>query len=66
MNRVEQFNQIVRGAVTLGLTAAFIYGFVVAKLVTGEVFVATYSVIVTFWFVSRQQQQASGEAPRSP
>lgn len=52
MTRVESFNALVRGLVTLGLVGTMCYGFIVEK-VSAEAFVGVVSGVVTFWFASR-------------
>lgn len=51
--RVEQFNQAIRGAVTIALCLGFLYGFWAAKI-SGEVFTAVFSGVIGFWFATRQ------------
>ena len=64
MTKIEQFNALVRGVVTLSLTAAFVYGFVVAKLIGSEAFLSVFSGVVTWWFISRDQRKQDGEVTK--
>ena len=59
-------NQLVRGVITLAMTAAFIYGFIVT-LVGTEAFVTLFGSVLTWWFVSRtNQQQRAGDGASPP
>jgi hypothetical protein len=58
--RVQSLNQLVRSLITLGLSAFFIYGFIIGKI-SGEVFTNLVVVAVTWWF-SRDQSTASAKA----
>ena len=61
--RIEKFNNMVRGLVTLGLTYGFIYGFVVSKVVSVEAYLGIFGAVVAWWFATRQQQSRAGDAP---
>jgi len=54
----EKINTYVRPIITVALTAAFIYGFIVAAI-TADVFVPIASMVITWWFKSRDEQKKS-------
>ena len=56
-NRVESFNNMVRGLVTLGMVAAFIF-MSIRHVDVPEGFLVTLGTVVTFWFTSRDQKAA--------
>ena len=58
-NRVDKFNSLVRGLVTLGLTYGFIYGFIVSKVVSVEAYIGILGAAIGWWFSTRQQQTRS-------
>jgi hypothetical protein len=51
-SRVDKFNQLVRGIVTVGLAAGFIYGFV-TKLIDPGLYANVFGIIIAFWFATR-------------
>ena|SRR5687768_155268 len=55
-SRIEQFNQIVRSLVTLGLLGGFLFGFVVSKEIGGDIFTTVFASVVGYWFASRDQK----------
>ena len=55
---MEGYRAIVRPSVTIALTGAFIYGFVADKVDT-QAFLTIFGVIITFWFKSREDKNAS-------
>ena len=50
--KIEQFNQMVRGLVTLGLVAAFLF-MCIRGISVPEAMLTILSVVITFWFTSR-------------
>ena len=60
--RVDQFNSLVRGIVTLGLTFGFVYGFIVSKVVSVEAYIGIFGAVSAWWFASRSQQTRSTDA----
>lgn len=58
MTRVESFNALVRGLVTLALTGTLCWGFIV-KIIGAEAFVTVVSGVIAFWFASRQSPTRS-------
>jgi len=64
VTKIEQFNALVRGVVTLGLTAAFITGFLYMKIIGSEAFLSVFSGVITWWFISRDQKNAAPETPK--
>lgn len=60
--RIEALNQAVRALVTLGLAGAFIWGFVFLKLISGEVFTAVVTGVISYWFAARGGEQATKAA----
>jgi len=61
-SRIEALNQAVRAIVTLALVGGFLFGFVVLKAISGEVYTAIVSGVVGFWFAARQGEQAAKAA----
>ena len=57
VTRIEQFNQLLRGLTLLAFVGAFIYGFLVSKLVGSEAFLAMFGIVITWYFKSRDEQQ---------
>lgn len=55
--RVDQFNSLVRGVVTLGLTFGFVYGFIVSKVVSVEAYIGIFGAVSAWWFASRSQAE---------
>jgi hypothetical protein len=53
---VDTFDRLTRGIMTLGMTAGFIFLAITGKL-SSDVYTNIYGIVVTFWFVSRQNQQ---------
>jgi hypothetical protein len=50
---LDQFKSTVRPIITLLFCAVFLYGFV-EKLVSAEVFVSTATLVIKYWFDSRE------------
>lgn len=63
--RIEQFNSLVRGIVTLALIFGFVWGFVVAKVVSVDAYIGILASITAWWFASRTQQTRSSDAKPS-
>ena len=61
-SRVTTFNGMVRSLITLAMAAAFIYGFVWQKSISGEVFTNLVVLTVTWWFSRDQASAASKES----
>lgn len=68
--KVDQFNSIVRGVVTLALTFGFVYGFIVSKVVSVEAYIGIFGAVSAWWFASRTQAtratDKSGNGPPPP
>ncbi len=65
--RFEQFNSLVRGIVTLGLMFGFIWGFVVAKVVSVDAYIGILASVTAWWFASRtQQNRGTDQKPTEP
>ena len=54
--KAEQFNQVVRGAVTLILVIGFVLGFLVFKIIDSQVFSQIVGMVVAFWFAARERE----------
>ncbi len=54
---IEKLNQGVRGIVTLGLTATFVFLAVTGKI-SGDVFTSVFAGILGYWFASRDSKAA--------
>lgn len=61
-SRVDQFNSLVRGVVTLALTFGFVYGFIVSKVVSVEAYIGIFGAVVAWWFASRTQASRANDA----
>ena len=61
--RVEKFNSLVRGFVTLALTFGFVYGFIVSKVVSVEAYIGIFGAVVAWWFATRQQPNRATDKP---
>lgn len=57
---VESARKLVRPIVTLVLTGAAVYGFVV-KLISADVFIPLVTMVFTFWFVDRTKKKEKTE-----
>ena len=65
--RVDAFNSLVRGGVTLVLTIGFLYLALRPKDgLDPALFANIYSVILGFWFGSGAAKLLTGEKPPSP
>jgi hypothetical protein len=60
--RLTQFNQITRPAVTLMFAAAIIVGFFIGRI-SGETFIGIAGPVIAFWFAQRQADRRRGDAP---
>ena len=58
-SRVESFNSLVRGLVTLALSFGFVYGFVVSKVVSVDAYIGIFGAVTAWWFASRAQATRS-------
>ncbi len=58
--RTQTFNQMVRSIITLALTAGVLYGFVITKTISAEVYVPLATLAITWW-LNRDQQAASSK-----
>ena len=58
-NRIESFNSLVRGLVTLALIFGFVWGFVVAKVVSVDAYIGILASVTAWWFASRTQATRS-------
>ena len=72
-NRIESFNSLVRGLVTLALIFGFVWGFVIAKVVSVDAYIGILASVTAWWFASRTQasrssdtKPAEGPAPSPP
>ena len=65
-SRIDKFNSLVRGVITLGLTAGFIYGYVVAKIVGTEAYIGIFGSVIAWWFASRSQATRASDIPPAP
>ena len=65
-SRVEKFNSLVRGLVTLGLTFGFVYGFVVSKVVSVDAYIGIFGAVTAWWFASRVQASRSTDQATPP
>lgn len=63
--RIEQFNSMVRGIVTLGLMFGFVWGFVVAKVVSVDAYIGILASVTAWWFASRSQATRATDAKPS-
>ena len=54
-SRVDQFNSLVRGVVTLALTFGFVYGFILSKVVSVAAYIGIFGAVSAWWFASRTQ-----------
>jgi hypothetical protein len=54
--RIEQFNQVVRSLVTVGLLGGFLWGFTVSKEIGGDIFTTVFASVIGYWFASRDQK----------
>ena len=59
--RVDQFNSLVRGVVTLALTFGFVYGFIVSKVVSVEAYIGIFGAVSAWWFASRNQASRASD-----
>lgn len=57
--RIEKFNSMVRGVVTLALMFGFVWGFVVAKVVSVDAYIGILASVTAWWFASRSQPTRS-------
>lgn len=65
--RIEKFNSMVRGLVTLALMFGFVWGFVVAKVVSVDAYIGILASVTAWWFASRSQPTRSTDAkPTEP
>lgn len=60
-SRVDQFNSLVRGVVTLALTFGFVYGFIISKVVSVEAYIGIFGAVSAWWFASRTQASRAGD-----
>lgn len=65
-SRIDKFNNLVRGLVTLGLAYGFIYGFVVSKVVSVDAYIGIFGAVVAWWFASRVQASRASDQPPAP
>lgn len=65
-SRVDKFNSLVRGLVTLGLTFGFVYGFVVSKVVSVDAYIGIFGAVTAWWFASRVQSSRSTDTTPPP
>lgn len=63
--RVDQFNSLVRGVVTLALTFGFVYGFIISKVVSVEAYIGIFGAVSAWWFASRTQATRATDAKPS-
>ena len=61
-SRIEKFNSMVRGLVTLALMFGFVWGFVVAKVVSVDAYIGILASVTAWWFASRSQPTRSTDA----
>ena len=61
ITRIEQFNQAVRGIVTLSFVAAFIF-MAISKFDIPEAMMIIVTNVITFWF-AREQKTTSAKSP---
>ena len=57
---IDQIKALVRPVVTFGIVGAVIYGFV-TKLIATDVFVPLATLVLVFWFESREKKTESQE-----
>ncbi len=62
-SRVESFNLAVRSVVTVGLTAGFLWGFIVQQAIDPAIFVTMFATVLGFWFGSRDAKQRASDQP---
>jgi len=55
---VEQIKALVRPVVTFGIVGTVIYGFV-TKLISPDVFLPLATLVIGFWFASREKKNNS-------
>lgn len=60
-NRIESFNSLVRGLVTLALIFGFVWGFVIAKVVSVDAYIGILASVTAWWFASRTQASRSSD-----
>lgn len=60
--RVQKFNQTVRSIITLALVGGFLWGFLVTKNITPEIFSQLVVLAVTWWLTRDSQSAAAKEA----
>ena len=53
---VEKAKELVRPVITFMLSGTLVYGFVTDKI-TGEVFVPFVTMVLMYWFKSRDEQK---------
>lgn len=59
---LDVFNQGVRGFVVVLMTAGFLYGFVVSKVVSTESFAVVYGSVLAWWFASGKRSDDAKNA----
>lgn len=59
---LDVFNQGVRGFVVILMTAGFLYGFVVSKVVSTESFAVVYGSVLAWWFASGKRSDDAKNA----
>lgn len=65
MTRVESFNALVRGLVTIGLTGAYVYMAVMGRI-SPEAYTGTLGGVLTWWFLSRDRKSEQETTPSVP
>jgi hypothetical protein len=64
---IEKFNSLVRGLVTLALMFGFVWGFVIAKVVSVDAYIGILASVTAWWFASRASPTRSTDAkPAEP
>lgn len=59
---IEKFNQGVRAICLLMLAAGFCWGFYASRI-SGEVYTAIFSGVISYWFASREAKARYQEQP---
>ena len=65
-SRVDQFNSLVRGVVTLALPFGVVYGFIVSKVVRVAADIGIFGAVSAWWFASRTTSSRSTDRPNGP